>query len=135
MIYVEKCLYEYKANLAELEVLCEERENLMSLHGNSYEINNSSGEHDPVGNIVNQKFLLDKKILRIKKRVKAVDKLIKDLNNNSDYEKQIAEILKLRYIQHEDKEFVKKELAISEATFWRRVRELIRLAKKYFGFS
>ena len=134
MTYVEKCLYgyKYKANLAELEVLYEERKNLMSLHGQTYEINNSSGEQDPVGNIVNQGFTLDKRISQLEKRVKPVDKLINDLKGSSFREQQMCGILRLRYIEHEDKEIIKKKIGISDITLWRRTKDLMSLAKRYF---
>ncbi|MBR2207269.1 MAG: hypothetical protein IJ859_00505 [Synergistaceae bacterium] len=134
MTYVEKCLYGYKANLAELEVLYEERKNLMSLHGQTYEINNSSGEQDPVGNIVNQGFSLDKRISQLEKRVKPVDKLMKDLQGSSLRVQQMSEILRLKYINHEDKDSIKKKVAVSDITLWRRTKDLIALAKRYFPF-
>lgn len=133
MGYVERCLYDYKANAAEIEVLREELNGLMSLHGQSYEINNSQGESDPVANIVNQSAILEKKIAKLEKRVKPVDKLLSDLKGSSLKVQQMSGILKLRYIEHEDKEIIKKSLAVSEATFWRRVSELIRLAKRYLS--
>lgn len=133
MGYVERCLYDYKANVAEIEVLREELNGLMSLHGQSYEINNSQGESDPVANIVNQSTILEKKIAKLEKRVKPVDKLLSDLKGSSLKVQQMSGILKLRYIEHEDKEVIKKSLAVSEATFWRRVSDLIRLAKRYLS--
>lgn len=134
MNYVERCLYDYKANIAEIEILSEQLDNIMSLHGHSYEIYNSQGESDPVGNIVSQKLKLERKIFLLQKRVKPVDKLIDDLKGSSIRRQQMLEILKLKYIQHEDKDFIKKSIAISEATFWRRIKELRWLARRYFGF-
>ena len=133
MNYVERCLYDYKANVAEIEILREERENLMSMHGQSYEANNSSGKNDPVANTANQKLTLEKKISHIEKRVKPVNKLIKDLQGSSLRVQQMLGILRLKYIEHEDKDTIKHTIAVSEATFWRRVRDLLRLAKRYFG--
>ena len=121
MGYVERCLYDYKANVAEIEILREELNGLMSLHGQSYEINNSQGEGDPVANIVNQGLILEKKIAKLEKRVKPVDKLLSDLKGSS---------LKVQ----QDKENIKQSLAVSERTLWRRTGELISLAKRYFGY-
>ena len=133
MNYVEKYLYDYKANVAELQALREELNDLVSLHGQSYESFNPSGEADPVANTVNRKIKLEKKIAVVEKRVKPVMRLIEDLKGSSICTSQMANILKLRYIQHEDKLLICRNLAISEATFWRRVRQLVKLAKRYFG--
>ena len=134
MNYIERCLYEYKANSAEIEILREELNEIMSLHGQSYEINNSLNENDPVNNCINQKLTLERKIIKLEKRVKPVNKLLVDLKGSSLREQQMCGILRLRYIEHEDKEIIKKEMAISEATLWRRVRELLGLAKRYFSY-
>jgi len=133
MGYVERCLYDYKANVAEIECLQEELNGLMSLHGQSYEINNSSGEGDPVSNTVNQGFVLEKKITKLEKKVKPIQKLMGDLKGSSLRVQQMSGILRLRYIEHEDKEFIKDKICVSDTTFWRRNKELIALAKRYFG--
>lgn len=133
LTYVERCLYDYKANVAEIEALRSEQNNLMSLHGHNYEMNNSFGECDPVANIVNQSLNLDKKIAAIEKRVKPVDKLLGDLKGSSQRVQQMAGILRLRYFQHEDNFVVRRELSISSTTLWRRSRELLALASHYFG--
>ena len=132
MNYVEQCLYDYKANVAKLEMMCEELNGLMSLHGQSYEIFNSQGEPDPVANTVNQKMRLEIKINEIKGRIKPVEKLIEDLNGTSLRVRQMAEILRLRYFQHEDKTIIMEKLAVSSSTLWRRTNELIALAERYF---
>ena len=134
MNYVEKYLYDYKANVAELEALREELNDLVSLHGQSYESFNPSGEADPVANTVNRKIKLEKKIAVVEKRVKPVMRLIEDLKGSSLRAKQMSEILRLKYIEHEDRDVVKKTVAISDMTLWRRSRELISLAVRYFVF-
>ena len=133
MNYVEKCLYDYKVNIAEIEALIEKRSGLMSMRAQSYHSNNSYEVNDPVGNTVNQKLAIDKRISKLEKCVKAVEKLVNDLNGSASNVRQMAGILQLRYIQHEDKEVIKEKIRISERTFWRRVKELIRLAKRYLG--
>ena len=134
MNYVEKYLYDYKANVAELQALREELNDLVSLHGQSYESFNPSGEADPVANTVNRKIKLEKKIAVVEKRVKPVMRLIEDLKGSSLRAKQMSEILRLKYIEHEDRDVVKKTVAISDMTLWRRSRELISLAVRYFVF-
>ena len=76
---------------------------------------------------------IDKRISKLEKCVKTVEKLMNDLNGSASNVRQMAGILQLRYIQHEDKEVIKDKIRISERTFWRRVKDLIRLAKRYLG--
>ena len=132
MGYIERCLYDYKANVAKLEMMQEELDDLMSLHGQSYEIFKSHGEADPVANAVNQRLKLEIKIKEIKRRIKPVEKLIEDLKGTSLRVRQMAEILRLRYFQHEDKTIIMEKLAVSSSTLWRRTNELIALAERYF---
>ena len=67
MNYIEKCLYDYKANIAEIEVLIEKRSGLMSMRAQSYQSSNSYEVNDPVGNTVNQKLAIDKRISKLEK--------------------------------------------------------------------
>ena len=129
MMYVEKCLYDYLANIAALEYLQEELINLKSIHGHSYEINKPSVGSDPVINTVNNRMELEKKISKLGKKINPIKRLIDDLESREHLKK----ILLLKYISHGKNDYVQKEMNMSSATYWRRVRELLRIAKKYFG--
>ena len=133
MTYVEKCLYDYRANVAALEMLIEEKNNLKSIHGHSYEINNSSVGADPVASTVNNLMALEKKIARLEKKIKPVNELLENLSGSDLRFQQMKDILKMKYFNHESVRYILKELAISERTFRRRIRELLHLAFIFFG--
>ena len=135
MTYIERCLYDYKANIAALEVLIAERNNLKSIHGHSYEVINSSVGADPVSRTVNNLMALEKKIDRLNKKIRPVNKLISDLSGRALRLQQIKKILTLKYLEHENNSYIQKEIGISVSTYWRRVQELLRIARKYFGYE
>ena len=135
MTFVERCLYEYKANKAAIEVISMEINDLMSVRGCSYE-NYSPDSHtvsDSVLEVTAMKMNLEKKIARLQRLTTPVEKLRDDLSGNSLNTQQMREILVWKYIEHEGNERTQEKMAVSERTFWRRVRELLYLAKKYFG--
>ena len=134
MTYVEKCLYEYKSNIAVLEYLQEEKNNLMSIHGHSYDIENKSSMSNPVLTTVNQSMELEKKIACLKRKIVPVRKLLDDLAVGKSLRvQQMREILISKYVAHEDNQHVQEKMCVSVSTYWRRVREFLRLARKYFG--
>ena len=135
MTFVERCLYEYKANKAAIEAISMEINDLMSVRGCSYE-NYSPDSHtvsDSVLEVTAMKMNLEKKIVRLQRLTTPVEKLRDDLSGNSLNTQQMREILVWKYIEHEGNERTQEKMAVSERTFWRRVRELLYLAKKYFG--
>ena len=77
--------------------------------------------------------LLESRITKLVKRVKLVERLREDLKGSEIRYSQMREILELKYIGHEGNIETQEKKAVSSATFWRRVRELLRLAKKYFS--
>ncbi len=77
---------------------------------------------------------LEKKIARLEKKIKPINKLIMDLSSGKSlYIRQLRDILTLKYIGHEDNHYIQEEMCVSVSTYWRRVRELLRIARKYFG--
>ena len=134
MTYVEKCLYEYKSNVAVLDYLREERKNLASIHGHNYENSSTPNSSDPVLTTVNLGMELERKIACVEKRIKPIARLLSDLTAGRSLRvQQLRDILCLKYIAHEDNQRVQEEMKVSVSTYWRRVRELLRLARKYFG--
>ena len=135
MTFVERCLYEYKANKAAIEAINMEIQDLMSVRGCSYE-NYSPNMHnvsDSVLEVTARKLNLERKVSKLQRLTAPVEKLKQDLSGNSLSTQQMREILIWKYIDHEGNEGTQAKMAVSERTFWRRVRELLRLAKKYFG--
>ena len=133
MRYVERCLYEYKANVALIEALEAEKNELSSIHTQSFGKNPINGVSDPVCDVVWKVIQIEKRIANIKKITNPVDKLQGDLSGNELRVQQMREVLKLKYINHEGNDKAIQKMAVSRRTFWRRVRELLYLAGKYFG--
>ena len=61
-------------------------------------------------------------------------KLYDDLSIGTDARiTQMRGVLKMRYMEHKSHEDVMRNMAVSKATYWRRVSELLRLTRRYFG--
>ncbi len=133
MKYVERCLWDYKANVAMLEILTLRLGALRSVHGHNYEAHSVNGASDPVANVTGQILDLEKKIHRTGLMVYPVQRLEADLKGNAQPTYHMQEILKLRYFEHNSREYVQSELGLSQTTYWRRQEELLRLARKYLA--
>ena len=135
MTFVERCLYEYKANVAAIEAINLEMQDLMSVRGHNYEgfspnLNNVS---DPVVEVTARKVQLENKISWLKRLTAPVERLQADLCGSELRIQQMRDILRLKYIGNNRNDDVIAEMYISVPTYWRRVRELLRMARKYFG--
>ena len=133
MTYVERCLYNYKANLASLEAIQDEIKSLASVHGLEYKTKSMNNNPNPVLTVLERKLALEQQILNINKMVMPVKRLQDDLIGSDLRITQMREILEMKYITHESNEQTQRKMAVSKRTFWRRVRELLHTAKKYFG--
>ena len=132
MTFVERCLYEYKANVASIGVMTEEIGDLQSVHGQSYEAHTVNGVSDPVCEVTARIMNLEAKISKTERKVRPVEKLRSDLSGSDLKQSQMREVLELKYIGHESNRETQRQMSVSEATFWRRKRELLRFAKRYF---
>ena len=133
MKYVERCLWDYKANIAMLETLKLKAVELRSVHGHDYEAHSVNGISDPVAEVTGKILVLEKKIRKVSLMVIPVGKLEADLKGNAQPTRHIEGILKLRYFEHNNREYVQGELGLSRTTYWRRHDELMRLARKYLA--
>ena len=106
---------------------------LQSVRGHSYEAHTTNGASDPVAEVTNKILNLERCIRNSEKKTRPVERLQADLTGDNLNYAQMGEILRRKYIEHEPTDTVKRELSISGSTYWRRTRELLRLAKKYFG--
>ena len=59
MTYVERCLYDYKENLALIDTLKSEIEDLISVRAQNYESNTGGGQSNPVEAVMLKKCLLN----------------------------------------------------------------------------
>ena len=132
MTYVERCLYEYKANVASIEVMTEEIGELSSVHAQKYTAHSVNGVSDPVGDVTARILGLEAKIAKTERKVIPVEKLRDDLCGSELRYTQMKEVLELKYINHESNHRTQELMAVSESTFRRRKRALLRMASEYF---
>ena len=132
--YVEKNLWDYNSNVAELSELEYQHDDLMSVQGHSYEVHGENTLSDPVSEVVHRRLKLERRMQKLKSRIRPVRKLYDDLSIGTDARiTQMRGVLKMRYMEHKSHEDVMRNMAVSKATYWRRVSELLRLTRRYFG--
>ena len=131
MGYVESCLWEYKANKGALLLLREELAGLKSVHGQELKQHAGNDVSDPVADVAHQVLILERKIRKLERHTRPVEKLQEYLTNSDEHTYHMREILKLKYFDHKDTGLIIRKIGISEATYFRRCSELKRLARKY----
>ena len=141
--YAEKCLYEYKRNIAALDVL---REDLRvekvgtDVHAQSYQLNfGFCGEpSNPVESRLIKIENLENKIRILERYTKPVTQLMTDLNAPENLigseNKLLLDILKLLYFGKNTVEAILDELHIARRTFTRKRRDLVLLTADYLAF-
>ena len=140
--YAEKCLYEYKRNLACLEVL---REDLRveragtDVHAQNYQLMfNFTGEpSNPVQARLLKIETLEERIRKLERWTKPITLLMNDLNSpdslDSSHNKELYEVLRLMYLGKNQPDVIIDELRIARRTLARRRRELVLTAINYLG--
>lgn len=140
--YAEKCLYEYKRNLACLNVLYDDlkiAKASVDVKAQSYQQNLASGDNvsDPVSSRVIKIEELEERIRYLERLTKPITALIEDLNSpdvlNGSYKTSLMEIVRLFYFGQNVLEVILKELNLTRRTFFRLRRELIYLAICYLA--
>ena len=141
--YAEKCLYEYKRNIAALDVL---REDLRvekvgtDVHAQSYQLNFGFGGEpsNPVESRLIKIENLENKIRILERYTKPVTQLMTDLNAPENLigseNKILLDILKLLYFGKNTVEAILDELHIARRTFTRKRRDLVLLTADYLAF-
>ena len=132
--YAEKCLYEYKRNMAALEVL---RGDLriaqadVDVHAQNYQaVFTSDGEpSNPVEARLMKIENIESKIQFLERNTKPITKLIEDLSAPENLEgsvnRMLLGVMKLFYFGKNFPEVIMEELSIAYRTFVRRRRELV----------
>ena len=140
--YAEKCLYEYKRNIACLEIL---REDLrveragsdVHVQNYQYEINFSGTPSNPVQARVIKLEQLEERITKLERWTKPITQLMKDLTSaeslDTSHNKELYEVMKLMYFGKNPPDAITEELRIARRTFARRRRELVLTAISYLG--
>lgn len=141
--HAEKCLYEYKRNLACLEVLKQDLQVLKNsddVHAQNYEVpfNKNSQPSDPVASRVEKIEAIERRIKQVERWTKPVERLEKDLNSpevlENSHNKDLLQILKLFYFGKNSVNAVIDEMALGRTTFFNYRHELVIMAINYFGF-
>ena len=140
--YAEKCLYEYKRNLAGLKVLREDLRVLQAgtdVHAQSYQLTFgfSGTVSDPVHARLVKMEKLEERIKWLERVTKPIELLIGDLTAPEVLEysnsKGLMEILRLVYFGQNPADAVIEELKIARRTFFNRRRELVNMTISYLA--
>ena len=140
--YAEKCLYEYKRNMAGLKVLREDlrvAEISTDVHAQNYQY--TFGFTGEPSNPVEARQM---KIEKIRERIRTLERyttpiteLVKDLTSpdvlNGSNNKAMMDILRLMYFGGNLPEVIVEELKIARRTFFRIRRELVYVAEMYLA--
>ena len=139
--YAEKCLYEYKRNLACLNVLYDDLKVArasVDVKAQSYNNLPSGGDvSDPVSSRVLRIEQLEERIKYLERLTKPITTLIEDLNSpdvlNGSYKANLMDVLRLYYFGQNLLEVILERLNLAKRTFFRLRRELIYIAICYLA--
>lgn len=140
--YAEKCLYEYKRNIAGLKVLREDLrvfQNGLDVRAQNYQYTfGFNGEvSDPVHQRLAKIEKIEERISILERWTKPITQLIEDLTAPEvlrySENKGLMEILSLMYFGKNPPETIMEELKIARRTFYNRRRELVNMAVSYLA--
>ena len=140
--FAEKCLYEYKRNLACLEVLKEDlrvAESGTDVKAQNYQYTFSfSGEvSDPVSARYSKIETLQNRIHYLERLTRPITNMITDFSTSDalkgSHYKDLLQVLRLRYFGGNTPDAVMAELNIAKRTFFKRRRELVFFAGYYLA--
>ena len=142
--YAEKCLYEYKQNLAGLNVLHKDlrvMQAALDVHAQNYQYTFSfTGE---VSNPVQARLVrienIEERIRYLERYTSPITQLIEDLTAPEVLEysesKGLFQIMKLMYFGKNPPNVVMTELNIARTTFFKQRRELVNMAISYLALE
>ena len=140
--YAEKCLYEYKRNLAGLKVLREDLRVLQAgtdVHAQNYQLTFgfSGTVSDPVQARIARIEKVEERIKWLERITLPIGRLIEDITAPEVLEyspsKGLMEILRLVYFGQNPADAVMEELKIARRTFYNRRRELVNMTISYLA--
>lgn len=142
--YAEKCLYEYKQNMAGLKVLYEDLRVMQAdidVHAQNYQcIFNFTGD---VSNPVQSRLIkiesIEGRIRKLERVVNPITQLIEDLTAPEVLEysesKGLFQIMKLMYFGKNPPNVIMNELNIARTTFFKQRRELVNMVISYLALE
>lgn len=140
--YAEKCLYEYKRNMACLEIL---REDLRveqagsDVHVQNYQYTLCfNGEpSNPVQSRLIKIEQIEERIRKLERCTKPITQLAKDLTSpeslDTSHNKELYEVMKLMYFGNNQIDAIVEELRVARRTFYNRRRELVYITISYLA--
>lgn len=140
--FAERCLYDYKANMARLEVLRADLRILdaaSSVKVQAYDGVPGSGDPQdaPSARLIRIE-KVEEDILRLERRTLPIRRLYDDLREDyvlADSPKMILRgILDLFYFGENTWQATAHELGLGKTSFFKNRRELVKLAIRYLGF-
>lgn len=140
--FAEKCLYEYKKNLARREILLDDLRALQKsgdVKAQQYVFNFSiRGAHsDPVEAHYMRIENLEKQIENLRRITEPITKMLRDLRGASfsNRKKAMLLILELYYFKGCPIEYVARKIRYGRSLFFELKRELVYLAMEYLGLG
>ena len=138
--FAERCLYDYKTNVARLEVLRADLRTLdamSSARGQTYDAIPCPGYlRDAVSARLERIEMVEEGILHLERRTLPIRRLYDDLQENyvlADSPKMILRgILELFYLGENTWQATASELGLSRMSFFRRRNELVALSLRYW---
>ncbi len=140
--HAEKCLYEYKRNLACIDILKEDLRVLKAttdVNAQNYDkpFTKNNSPSDPVAQHLIKLEQIEVRIKLLERWTKPIERLIADLSSDvldGSKKKGLLQVLKLFYFGNNVPDPVMEELNISRRAFFRKRRELVLMAIDYLGF-
>lgn len=140
--YAEKCLYEYKQNLANLKVLQEDlrvAEASTDVHAQSYQLMlafTGNPSNPPESRVIKIESI-QRRIRTLERYTKPITEMIESFTSpdvlNGSNKTMMMDILRLMYFGRNTPDVIVDELNIARRTFTRRRRELVCTAISYLG--
>ena len=140
--YAEKCLYEYKRNVAGLKVLREDLRVLKSgldVHAQNYQykIDFTGTYSNPVHARLEKIDGVEERIRRLTRITEPITQLMADITAPEVLEysenKNLMEILRLMYFGKNPPDAIMEDLRISRTTFFKQRRELVNMTISYLA--
>ena len=140
--FTEKCLYDYKMNMAGLEILRSDLQLERSgsdVHAQNYQAIYSSGgtPSKPVETRMQRIEHLEEQIRRLERQVEPITRLMEDLKASYVHEgsmkADLLPLMELFYFGQNTLPFVLSELHISKPILYKRRCALVRMLMGYMG--
>ncbi len=140
--YAEKCLYEYKRNIACLEILREDlrtENNATDVQAQTYDapLNFTGNPSNPVQSRIIRIERLEERIKQLERYTQPVTQLISDLNapyvREGSPKAELYSLMELYYFGQNSTAIILAELHISRQSLFNRRRELVKMLMGYMG--